>query len=109
MTSTQNDEPRIRKPLRLWPAVVIVIVQWLVRFVVPNVVPGTGGVAILGGLGGGLVLIVWWLFFSRALDRENWSHRADGDRGDFRVAIRSRVGCKRNDGDDASNFRNPVS
>lgn len=66
MTIAQTDEPTPRKPLRLWPGVVAVALQWLVRFVVPIVVPDAGGIAILGGLAGGLAVAVWWLFFSRA-------------------------------------------
>ena len=38
MTIGQADEPT-RKPLRLWPGVVIVVVQWLAWFVLPVVVP----------------------------------------------------------------------
>jgi outer membrane protein assembly factor BamB len=59
------------KPLRLWPGVVIVVVQWLVRFVLPVVAPDAIPVAIIGGLVGGLAIVVWWLFFSRA----PWSER----------------------------------
>jgi outer membrane protein assembly factor BamB len=55
-----------RKPLRLWPGVVIVALQWLVWLVVPTVVPGAAGIALMGGAACGLALIVWWLFFSRA-------------------------------------------
>jgi outer membrane protein assembly factor BamB len=71
MTNVHSNEPTPRKPLRLWPGVVAVALQWLVRFVVPIFVPDAGGTAILGGIAGGLAVIVWWLFFSRA----PWSER----------------------------------
>jgi outer membrane protein assembly factor BamB len=50
----------------LWPGVVAVALQWLLRFVVPMVVPEAAMIAVLGGLAGGLLVVVWWLFFSRA-------------------------------------------
>src|ERR1700687_5190510 len=60
------------RPLRLWPGVVIVILQWLLRFVVPVVVPGALFYGLIGGiLGGGLAIVLWWVFFSRA----PWSER----------------------------------
>ncbi|HET9263426.1 MAG TPA: PQQ-binding-like beta-propeller repeat protein [Vicinamibacterales bacterium] len=62
----QSAEPALRKPLRLWPGVLAAALLVLVKFVVPLVVPGTGGVAMLGGLAGALAVLVWWLFFSRA-------------------------------------------
>jgi outer membrane protein assembly factor BamB len=71
MTIAQTDEPIPQKPLRLWPGVVIVILQWLIRFVVPIVVPGAILFAVLGGLFGGLAIAVWWVFLSRA----PWSER----------------------------------
>jgi outer membrane protein assembly factor BamB len=71
MTIAQTNELMPRRPLRLWPGVAAVALQWLVRFAVPIVFPGSGGTAILGGLAGGLAVIVWWLFFSRA----PWSER----------------------------------
>ena len=55
------------RPLRLWPGVVIVILQWLLRFVVPVVVPAALLFGLLGGIfGGGLAIVLWWVFFSRA-------------------------------------------
>lgn len=71
MTIAQTEEPTLRKPLRLWPGVVLVILQWLVRFVLPVVVPETMMYAVLGGLAGGVAIVVWWVFFSRA----PWSER----------------------------------
>jgi outer membrane protein assembly factor BamB len=71
MPIAQTEEPAPRKPLRLWPGVVIVIVQWLLWFVVPVVAPDAALVGMFGGLACGLAIVVWWLFFSRAL----WSER----------------------------------
>jgi outer membrane protein assembly factor BamB len=71
MTITPNDEPTPRKPLRVWPGVVIVILLLLVRFGLPAVAPQAILVAMLGEVVGALAIIVWWLFFSRA----PWSER----------------------------------
>jgi hypothetical protein len=57
----------VRKPLRLWPGVLAVGLQWLGWFVLPIVVPEAAFYGLVGGvLGGGLAVILWWLFFSRA-------------------------------------------
>ena len=55
-----------RKPLRVWPGVIVVAIQCAVAFGLPLVVPGQGGLAILAGLAGALLVAIWWLFFSRA-------------------------------------------
>ena len=77
MTITLN-ETTSRKPLRLWPGVVIVILQWLLAFGVPQVAPDAelfslpiGLLGVLGGVVGGLAVVIWWLLFSRA----PWSER----------------------------------
>lgn len=66
------------KPLRLWPGVALVTLQWLLRFVVPFVKPdamifGVPAmyVGVLGGMACGLLIVAWWLFFSRAA----WAER----------------------------------
>ena len=60
------DHSTPRKPLRLWPGVLAVVLQWLVMFGLPIVVPEQGGTAVIGGVVGGLAIVLWWLFFSRA-------------------------------------------
>jgi outer membrane protein assembly factor BamB len=69
----RNDTP-IQKPLRLLPGVVIVVLQWLVRFAIPNVFQGDEAlqIGVFGGIIGGLFLAVWWIFFSRAPRTERW-------------------------------------
>ena len=72
MANAQTDEPTRQKPLRLWPGVVIVVLMWLARFVVPYFAPDATIYGVMGGVfGGGLAIIVWWVFFSRA----PWSER----------------------------------
>jgi outer membrane protein assembly factor BamB len=69
MSLTQEGE---RRPLRLWPGVVAVLLQWLIRYGVPIVAPEFTAYGMIGGVvGGGLAVLVWWVFFSRPpwLDR----------------------------------------
>jgi outer membrane protein assembly factor BamB len=72
MAIIQTDEPISQKPLRLWPGVVIVVLQWLGRFVLPVVVPKAVIFGMLSGVVGGLAIVVWWVFFSRAPRIERW-------------------------------------
>ncbi len=69
--TAQTDGATPRKPLRLWPGVVAVVLQWLALLIAPAVVPGAFVYALLGAVACGLAVAVWWLFFSRA----PWSER----------------------------------
>lgn len=62
------SEPARQKPLRLWPGVIIVVIQWLLRFVIPAVAPGDTvlQIGVFIGILGGLAVVLWWAFFSRA-------------------------------------------
>ena len=109
MTIAQTNEPTPRKPLRLWPGVVAVVLQWLVWFVVPIVVPEPfGRLECIGGLVGGLVrprLVA--VLQPGALVRAPGRHRPDGRRGVRDIAPRSPVHCERDDGDDVAHLRHP--
>jgi outer membrane protein assembly factor BamB len=54
------------KPLRLWPGVAIAVVQVLVMVIAPIVSFEGGMLAMLGGALGAVLLVLWWLLFSRA-------------------------------------------
>ena len=67
-----------RKPLWLWPGVVLAIVVALVNYGLPLIAPdgevfgvSLSLITIIGGILGGLAILVWWLFFSRA----SWGER----------------------------------
>ena len=62
-----------QKPLRLWPGMVAMILIILVKLVVPKVISDALPVAIFGRLFLGLVVIIWWMFFSRAPRLKRWS------------------------------------
>jgi len=72
MAIAQTDGSTIRKPLRLWPGVVLAVLQCLSWFVVPIVLPDYAVFGVLGTFIGGLAIIVWWAFFSRAPRFERW-------------------------------------
>lgn len=61
-----QDHSTPRKPLRLWPGVLAVALQWLVMFGLPIAAPDQGGAAIIAGIVGALAVALWWLLFSRA-------------------------------------------
>ncbi|MFH1297509.1 MAG: PQQ-binding-like beta-propeller repeat protein [Bacteroidota bacterium] len=63
-----------QKRIRLWPGVVIVILQWLLWFGIPLIIESDIGLltGMLGVLVGVLGIIVWWTFFSRAPGIERW-------------------------------------
>ena len=66
-----TNEPTSRKPLRLWPGAALAVLLVLVRVLAPLVHPDGGIVALLGAVAAGLLIVVWWMFFSRA----PWSER----------------------------------
>lgn len=66
MSSPDIKDSSAKRPLRLWPGIIFAIALCVVCFVLPILLPGSGGIAVLGGLACGLGIIVWWLFFSRA-------------------------------------------
>ncbi|MBI3410982.1 MAG: PQQ-like beta-propeller repeat protein [Planctomycetes bacterium] len=72
MTTAPIHQSAFQKPLRLWPGVLAVVLQWLAWLVLPLFFPEAMIYSILAGVfGGGLAVVVWWLFFSRA----PWSER----------------------------------
>src|SRR5262249_46999787 len=60
--------PTLRKPLRLWPGVVAVVLLWLARFGLKAAIPGFRGFSLgmMWALGAALAVVLWWAFLSRA-------------------------------------------
>lgn len=58
--------------LRLWPGLVIVALQWIIRYGIVHINGEWTPFAVLGGLLGGVILAVWWVFFSKASKLERF-------------------------------------
>jgi outer membrane protein assembly factor BamB len=71
MSMEQAVAPTPRRSLRLWPGIVALALQWLAWFAFPAVFPAIAIYGLLFGVFAALVIVLWWLFFSRApwLDR----------------------------------------
>lgn len=67
-----HQVPTTPQPLRLWPGVLLAVLIVLGRFVLPIVVPGALFYGVLGGVLGGLAIVLWWAFWSRAPRTERW-------------------------------------
>ncbi len=65
MPKIHRDTPR-QKTLRLWPGVAIVVLQWLAKLVLPVIMPEAPEYGVYGSLLGGVAILIWWVFFSRA-------------------------------------------
>jgi outer membrane protein assembly factor BamB len=66
MTMNELNESA-RKPLRVWPLIVIAVLYAAIVFVVPVLFPDADLPGImLGGIVSALLVVLWWLFFSRA-------------------------------------------
>lgn len=70
---TLKRNENLNNSLRLWPGMVIVILQWSFRFVIPAIFPGVTQIGIMIGVLSFLPVIVWWLFFSKAPKLERWT------------------------------------
>ncbi len=73
MTTARTEEPTPRKPLRLWPGVVAVVLLLLARFGLKAVIPGFRGFSLgmMWSFGAAAAVVFWWMFFSRA----RWADR----------------------------------
>jgi outer membrane protein assembly factor BamB len=79
MTSMPAKQQTYRKPLRLWPGVVLAFIVVVARYVIPAIVPEDavmfelplGLIGIFAGMLAALGIVLWWLLFSRAA----WSER----------------------------------
>jgi outer membrane protein assembly factor BamB len=76
MPTAVPERSPARPPIRLWPGVVAVALQWFVWLVLPLLVVESivGYISAFGVLIGGLVIVVWWVFLSRA----PWAERLGG-------------------------------
>jgi len=74
VTLAESPATARSRPLRLWPGVVIVALQWLGWFGTPLVMEGlaAGYTQVSFRLAGGLFLLAWWAFFSRAPGLDRW-------------------------------------
>lgn len=65
-------DPIVRNRLVLLPGIIIVILQWILRYLLPAIAPKASAIGYIGGVACGLVLAIWWLFFSHAARIERW-------------------------------------
>ena len=73
MTTAPTDESTPRKPIRLWPGVTLLAIQWLGWFIVPFFGTEAMMYGMLAGVICALLIAVWWLFFSRAMWLERFA------------------------------------
>ena len=66
-----TDTSTVRKPLRLWPGIAAAVLMVLIALGVPLASPDNAILGVLGAIAVAALIVLWWLFFSRA----PWSER----------------------------------
>jgi outer membrane protein assembly factor BamB len=61
-----NNQPTPRKPFRLWPGVVIAALMIAIGYVSPFVLPDQMILFFFAPVAGAVLILLWWLLFSRA-------------------------------------------
>ncbi len=67
----QEHANRAIRRIRIWPALVLLTLLLVARYMVPFFAPEAFAYGVMGSMAASLLIIVWWLFFSRA----PWSER----------------------------------
>src|SRR3954470_16584376 len=65
-----TNEPILSRPIRLWPGVAIAVAALILRLGAPLFGDDGALLAMFGVLAAGVLILLWWLFFSRAPWRE---------------------------------------
>ena len=92
------------KPLLLWPGVIAAALIVLLKLC-SLIVPDAEVWGILGGVAGGAIIIIWWLFFSRAAWSASWCRRCDNPCDARDKARCPSVDFRRPDGQDVVRLR----
>ena len=75
LAENSKINPQALKPLRVWPALTLLVGMLLARFI-PVLAEAESNtmtiLQILGPVGLGILIILWWLAFSRASKKERW-------------------------------------
>jgi hypothetical protein len=66
MSTTRLDTSASRRPLRLWPGIIAAVGLLFGRIVLPVLWPDVGPYGVLSGAVFSVLILLWWLFFSRA-------------------------------------------
>ncbi|MCG8699908.1 MAG: PQQ-binding-like beta-propeller repeat protein, partial [Bacteroidales bacterium] len=72
MTKTTRNSGQTPKKIRLKPMLITVIAVILLHYILPLITPGAMALGMISGVVGGLFILVWWTFFSRAPLFERW-------------------------------------
>src|SRR5438876_14554 len=76
MSEAAYPVPAVEPKLRWWPALVVLIVEWLI-IKVPGWIPSEDPMLkfkgmMFGPMIGAALLLIWWLFFSRVWVADRW-------------------------------------
>jgi outer membrane protein assembly factor BamB len=66
MSTAQFDAPTVHKPLRLWPGIAAATLLVLAGYVTPIFMAQYAVFGMIGAAGCALIILLWWLLFSRA-------------------------------------------